>query len=534
MIALPARAPQQLPLLVIVQSDDIYLADSADVVWFHVLRDLDWTRWTQVAGQYYEALWEFNREQARGRAEKGRAAPNPETQRQATLRLVAQRPTEQGSGPVLAAPSSEPPQVLQPLALRPGVVPMRLAGRRPKCFYAMLKAFLGALLRGRPAEPEIVHEMLVSNPAFARACGFTLPVVVDERLGARYASSDIPSLRKLEQFDQILTACGLWDVLALGAVRENLSSGKLEVGPTLVHDTTHYEAHSRRTAVELEPKKADGKARKKSHPRTTKNCRCKDRAVCPHPWISADPGAGTVVKTGGVMHWAHKASTLCFAGQDMLLDAVVMSDAASHDSKSVEPHLARLFERFPELEGLVVGLLDDGAADDEGLKERVREDFALELVTSQNPRGRKALTRELPRGIAKVTPTGTPVCLAGLPMDFLGCRHDTQHFLFTAPDQDDGSPACQGCALKTQCCRPGAKRRHVSIPFSRLPWIDPDLPQLGRRHAWLMAARTVIERVHNRMKWVYGEPRLRKRGPCSVQAMLDKTLWAMHVVLAHS
>ncbi len=538
MVALEDRAPQQLPLIHFTERDDLYLAKAPDVVWFHVLRDLDWPQWLDVAAQYYEALWQFNHEQARTRAKRAPAAVDPETQRQATLRLVSERPTEGGEGSVIAPPAPAPLAIVHVDAsrLRPGVVPVRLAGRRPKCFFAMTKAFLGVLLRGRPAEPEIVHDELVSNPAFARACGFTLPVATDERLAPQYASSNVPSLRKLEQFDQILTAQGLWDHLALDAVRRNLESGKLAVDPTLVHDTTHHEAHSRRTAVELEPEKPDGRPRKKSHPRTTKNCRCKDRERCGHPWISADPGAGTVVKTGGAMHWAHKASTLCFAGQQVLLDAVAMTDAASHDSKSVEPHLARLFRRLPELRGKVVGLLDDAAADDEGLKDRVRRDFEMELVTSQNPRGRKALTKDLPRGIEKVTPTGTPVCLAGLPMDFLGCRHTTGHFLFVAPDSgaDDGRPACEGCPLKAQCCRPGTRRRQASIAFERLPWIDPVLPQLSRRYESLMASRTVIERVHNLMKYVFGEPRLRKRGMASAQATLDKTLWAMHVVLARS
>ena len=536
MVSLADGLPQQLPLLHIVERDDLYLEKAADVVWFHVLRDLDWESWLPVAAQYYEALWQFNQEQARARAQRVPAAANPETRRQATLRLMSQRPTEDGQGPVIAPPAPPPLATMHVdvSKLRPGVVPERLAGRKPKCFFAMTKAFLAVALRGRSAEPEIVHEALVSNPAFARACGFTLPVVADERLGARYAFSDVPSLRKIEQFDQIMTARGLWDHLALDAVRDNLSSGKLAMGPTLVHDTTHHEAHSRRTAVKMEPKKSGGEPRKKSHPRTTKNCRCKDRERCRHPWVSADPGAGTVVKAGGAMHWAHKASTLCFAGQDVLLDAVAMTDGAIHDSRSVEPHLARLFERLPELKGVVVGLLDDGAADDAGLKERVRRNFEMELVTSQNPRGRKALTKDLPRGIEKVTPTGTPVCLAGLPMDLLGCRHTTGHFLFVAPDLDDGRPACDGCQFKAQCCRPGTRRRQASIAFDRLPWIDPGLPQLSRRYASLMASRTVIERVHNLMKYVFGETRLRKRGMASAQATLDKTLWAMHVVLARA
>jgi hypothetical protein len=538
MVANAQRAPQQLPLLHIVERDDVYLAHAEDVEWFRRLRDLQWEPWLPVAAQYYEALWLFNQEQVRGRAQKAAAVPNTETRAAATLRLVTARATEDASAPVIAPPAPAPLAVAHvvSLSLRPGVVPARLAGRPPKCFFAMAKAFLGVLLRGRPAEPEIVHDELVSNPAFARTCGFTLPGAKPLDPRVEPASSDVPSLRKLEQFDQIMTACGLWDRLALDAVRANLASGKLEKGATLVHDTTHHEAHSQRTAVELPAKTEGGKPRKKSHPKTTKNCRCDDRRICSHPWISADAGAGTVVKTGGVMHWAHKASTLCFAGQGVLLDAVAMTDAATHDSRSVEPHLARLFARLPELTGVVKRLLDDGAADDKALKDQVKTDFDVELLTPQNPRQRKALTNDLPRGIAKITPTGTPVCIAGFPMDLLGCRHTSGHFLFAAPNGDDGRPVCEGCplTLKARCCQPGTQRRHASVAFERLPWIDPKMPQLSQRFATAMAARTVIERVHNLMKHVYGEPRLRRRGTASAQATLDKTLWAMHVVLAQT
>ena len=36
-----------------------------------------------------------------------------------------------------------------------------------------------------------------------------------------------------------------------------------------------------------------------SHPKTTKSCKCPDWTNCPHPWVNADEGAGTVVKTNG-------------------------------------------------------------------------------------------------------------------------------------------------------------------------------------------------------------------------------------------
>lgn len=326
------------------------------------------------------------------------------------MRLVAARATEDAAAPVLSPPAPSPLDLVHvdPSCLRPGVVPLRFAGRAPKCFFAMTKAFLGVLLRNRPAEPEIVHAELTDNPAFAGACGFTLPVARDRRLAPEYATSHVPSLRKLEQFDQIMTARGLWGCVAL--------------------------------------------------------------------------------------------------------HAVAMSDAATHDSRSVLPHLARLFERLPELRGRVTVLLDDGAADDPGLKDRVRSLYGIELVTSQHPRGRRALTQDLPRGIERITPTGTPVCDEGVPFDFIGTRHSAGHFLFAAPLDEEGAAICAGCPLEAQCLRPGAVRRHVSIAFDRLPWIDPALPQLSLAYDRLMAQRTVIERVHNLMKLVYGEPRLRKRG----------------------
>jgi len=51
-----------------------------------------------------------------------------------------------------------------------------------------------------------------------------------------------------------------------------------------------------------------------------------------------------VVKSTGKMYWGHKASTISFARQEILLDAVAMTDAASHDSQSLPAHVARVFK----------------------------------------------------------------------------------------------------------------------------------------------------------------------------------------------
>ena len=559
----------QIPLIEFVESDDLYLERQEDILWFGVLRDLDWRSFRPIAARYYEALWQFNVRQAQIRRERDAAQPaNPETESDATLRLLFERATMCEDTPALhELPASAPPQIhVDPQALRPGKVPPRWAGKTPKCFFALFAAFLGVMLRGRPAEPDIVHEELQSNPSFARACGFTLP-----RPDGCYRPTDVPSLRKLQQFDQIMTEAGLWSEAKVAQVTRNLQTGRVHAESTLVHDTTHYTAFSSMQTVEVPPpapsvvpaesqaaaeptaappvearvgeakpaskkgrktKKAK-KARKKSHPKTTKRCRCKDRQHCPHPWINADDGAGTVVKSTGKMYWAHKASTLCFPGQEVLLDAVAMSDAASHDSQSLLPHLNRLFQLHPNLKPVVGRVLDDGAADDQTLKQTLQIDWGIELLAPINPRGRQPIRDDLPRGVDHVTPTGTPVCRAGYPFDFVGCRHDTKRFLFRAPEDAQGVPVCQPCPLRSECYRGADGARQITVPFQRLPWIDPKFPQLSRRFAHAMADRTAIERLHKLMKYDYGDEQLTKRGNAAFQARLDKTVLAMHVILAH-
>lgn len=606
----------QLPLIEFVESDDLFLQDEPDALWFDVLRKLDYRKFQSAAARYYEQLWQFNQQQTQQRNERRANPPsaNPETQPQATARLLFGRPTLDENAPVLyqLAPCQTPSISIRPETLHPGVTPPRFAGRPPKCFFAMFKAFLGVTFAGQPAEPQFVHQKLRENPAFARTCSFTIP-----RADKPERQSDIPSLRKLQQFDQIMTQNGLWGEIALDRVAANLRDGTVRVESTLVHDTTHYLAYSSMRVIDLpklsacdegvlEPATGDlaalvadqsverlaggqgghaadaaeltplaagssspaaavrsdgpaaekaaktpekpentragkksakpskkSKKKRKSHPRTTKACRCEDRDHCDHEWINADAGAGTVVKSTGKMYWGHKASTLGFPEQEVLLDAVAMSDAASHDSRSLLPHLNRLFQRHPDLTGLVTRVLDDGAADDLKLKAAIKEDLEIELLAPINPRRRGPIRDGMPRGIDHLTPRGVPVCRAGYPFELVGVRHDTEHFLFAAPKDEQGQSVCQTCGLRVGCYRGQSGGRQVTIPQSRLPWLDPEFPQLSKRFLKAMARRTSIERLHKLMKFDLGDDRLTKRGNVAFQACLDKTLLAMHVLLAH-
>jgi hypothetical protein len=640
----PAPPARQIPLIHIVESDDLYLADQPDVLWFDVLRSLDYHQFQATAARYYECLYTFNLHQKEQRIERRENPPaaNPETQSQATRRLFEERATvDKESSAIYERPEPQAPLIrVLPREVAPGVTPQRWAGRPAKCFFSMLYAFLGTTLAGERAEPQFVYQRLVENPAFARTCGFTI-----RRPGKAERQSDVPSLRKLQQFDQLMTANGLWEELALNRVAANLREGKIEMEDTLVHDTTHYHAYSSKQMVELstsrdvdvdagktpslsedssapatptsqpvtmvqvgggpvvvgrvevarvpagqaplgrgsaaaksvvspggktsaavapastenattapekaqtaQPKSSSAKKvkaksaakkaktkkkKRKSHPRTTKNCRCSDREHCDHEWVSADLGAGTVVKSPGRMYWGHKASTLGLANQEILLDAVAMSDAASHDSQSVVPHLNRLFTRHPELRDHVKRLLDDGAADDSKLRATVQETFGIEVLAPINPRRRQPIRDNLPRGIDQLTPRGVPVCQAGYPFDLLGFRKDTERFLFQAPKDTNGQWVCLECPHRTGCYRGDSKGRVVTISPELVPWLDRDFPQLSKRYAKAMARRTSIERLHKRMKFDLGDDRLTKRGNSEFQASLDKTLFAMHVLLAH-
>jgi hypothetical protein len=233
------------------------------------------------------------------------------------------------------------------------------------------------------------------------------------------------------------------------------------------------------------------------------------------------------------MYWGHKASTLGLANQEILLDAVAMSDAASHDSQSVVPHLQRLFSQHPDLRAQLTRLLDDGAADDAKSKATVHELFGIEVLAPINPRRRQPIRDDLPRGIDHLTPRGVPVCQAGYPFELLGFREDTERFLFQAPQDNDGQWVCLACPQRTGCYRGVSKGRVVTISPDRVPWLNRDFPQLSKRYAKAMAQRTSIERLHKLMKCDLGDDQLTKRGNREFQASLDKTLFAMHVLLSH-
>ena len=126
-----------------------------------------------------------------------------------------------------------------------------------------------------------------SNPSFARVCGF---VPKEKAKVEAYNARQVPALRKLEQFDQVMRQGGIWEQIKVSEVRTNLLTGVIKKEKELVGDTTHYHAYSGFETVNYEDRK--GHAKKKSQSKVTKPCHCEDWSTCAHAWELSDEGAG--------------------------------------------------------------------------------------------------------------------------------------------------------------------------------------------------------------------------------------------------
>ena len=213
-IHLPAII-EQIPLIHEVYEDDRLLEKSPDAVWYSALKDLLWEDYREIGAAYYDALYHYNK-----LPRESSVSPGPdEDKRQAARRLLMNRPTMDKSLPVIYKPEFKtvPEPRIRPDSIAPGIVPHRTGGPKPKCFFAMFKSFVGVSLMKFAPEPENVHTLLISNLSFARVCGF-IPADSDEA----YWFKHVPSLRKLEQFDQIMREYGLWDRIKWSEVRKNI------------------------------------------------------------------------------------------------------------------------------------------------------------------------------------------------------------------------------------------------------------------------------------------------------------------------
>jgi len=514
----------------IVESDDLVLNQSEEAVWFQLIRNLfqNYKQLHSFAVLYYRFLFLFNQKAITGyRQRKKDQEETDESKQEGRLRLLFDRPTAGNKNTAKLFSTVSPPEV-PPLKdeneIRPGKVPSRFAGRKPKDFYSMYAAFCGTQAMGVDATPENVYNNLTGNPSFARACNFTQPTPNSE------SSTDIPRLRKLEQFDQIMTENGLWSEAKNKTITQNFQQKIIVPEKNIVHDTTHHFAFSGFETVHYPDK--NGKPCKKSQCYTSKNCSCDDKSSCSHLWELVDEGAGTVVKKHNMFHWAHKSSIVGLPDQGVPLIVQAMTDAASHDSSSIIESLSLLNDHFPKVVETAENLLDDSAADDPKLKDAVKKTFQLDLRCHVNPRRRKTLTSDdLPKGMLSLTATGTLRCQAGHEMTYRCIRQGLGYY-YDSPTDELQKDVCSSCPFKPECCHiDNAKGRNVIIPFGKLPAISPEDPPMARRFQTLMKKRPSVERMIYRLKCTLGDRYLSKRGNHNYQASLDKAVLVFHLLL---
>jgi hypothetical protein len=310
----------------------------------------------------------------------------------------------------------------------------------------------------------------------------------------------------------------------------NIKTGIIKKEDVLVHDTTHYHGYSEFITIEYVNEK--GKLVKKSQCKVTKHCGCADKQTCSHEWVLTDDGCGTVVKSNGKMYWAHKAAIMSLADQGIVLDAVAVTDAATHDGQTFYEHIIRLFKDYPEIQDWISHALADAAYDDEKIRRKLFEDYGIVLRTSINPKRRQSIMGEdLPCGMDKLTPFGNLYCENGYEMDYKGTRILVEKFIYSSPCTSDGKPVCVDCSCK-QSCSPNSKTgRTVQIDFDLLSGIDPNDPPMAKRFKAMMKFRPSVERVISVLKKQLGDDRLTIRTNSSFQALLDKTLIVYHQLL---
>ncbi|KJU86189.1 transposase IS4 family protein [Candidatus Magnetobacterium bavaricum] len=195
------------------------------------------------------------------------------------------------------------------------------------------------------------------------------------------------------------------------------------------------------------------------------------------------------------MHWGHKASVIGLPKQGIPLDAVAISDAATHDGETLYPHVEKLFNDHPEIKPWIDTILYDSACDSKPLKDKFQKDFAIDLKTSFNPRGKKDVTEGLPPGIEKITPYGVPICIAGYEMDYKGIiRYEAGKFIYQASTDDNKITVCLPCEHKINCCPNSNTGRIINISFDVIPQINSDDPPMAKRFKAILSRRTSISK----------------------------------------
>jgi hypothetical protein len=540
-----------LPVLFESVDSASVLENPVNEAWLAVVNAISGERFEVLERRYYVALYHFRKQRSRPKLPNTIElyADGEQMALQGMLEQIEQGKADRKQaesegevGNVLfdALPDSQDetlPEVLRDFSKTPQSLTNLLSGRgRPPCDgLCLMRAFLAAPLLGVGDDPTSVHRLLHSNPTFARNCNFQGPLT--RKLSGELTSRSLPSLSVCEEFSEIMTRYGLWNLARQEQVKENIATEALKIEDTISIDTTHADANSHCANVaspeaEAKAKQNGSKPKHRKVPRVCKKCRCghDQWETCEHPWSPTDQGAAVVVKGPTRVHWAHKYSVVAFAESDIPIDVRVCEYAAEHDGKTLIPHLVKLQRDLPEVTRQIRFILADDAY-------RFNRDavgwFGQEarLVVPVHSRRVKPSLADSFAGIDRFTPIGIPVCEGESRFELLGRDITNQRYIWVAPDDDEGRPVCASCPL-AETCLSGGQRRHIRVNRKDLPQIDWDHPQHSTRNRNRYKKRTGVERAIKRLKVDLKGERLTHRGVHRAQAHLDRKLLTLHILLA--
>jgi hypothetical protein len=533
---------------VLFESSDNYavLQDPANADWVALLRAIDGDRFDVLARRYYLALAHFRKRRVRP-ALPGQVEVVAQDRQQALHGMLAaweQRKVDHKQGNAqqvpdvfvdAAAPRDDDlPETLADLSKTPPPLRIVLAGAgRPPCdALCLLRALLAAPLLGVGDDPTSVYRLLRSNPTFAHYCDFVGRGACKQP--GELTSRRLPSQSVCEEFSEVMTRYGLWQLARMQQVRDNLATGVLELENTAVFDTTHIEAHSHcANVVPPGAQLEDGQRPKhRKVPRMRKRCGCGRDSwdSCVHPWVPTDSGAAVVVKGPSRIYWAHKASVASFANSEVPFDARACQYAAESDGKTLLPHLELLARDLPEVVLPLSFILADVAyRENRAAVARFGQNARL-IVPAKGRKARAALAQCFV-GIDRFTPIGVPVCDADHRFEMRGRDIIAQRYIWAAPDDDLGKPVCASCPLATRCLGKG-QRRHIRVPRKDQPQIDWHHPQHFARDRARYKKRTGVQRAIKRLKVDLNGEHLTHRDAHRVQAHLDRKLLTLHLLLS--
>ena len=381
----------------------------------------------------------------------------------------------------------------------------RGAGRRGQPFIAYVKAIQLAPILHLEQNMEAIALHLRVNFDYLIACGF------------HYS----PSARTLQDFDQIMSEAGLWELLCDEAYQINVDDGIINEAEedTLNVDNTHVLAHST-------PNKVIKECRECIHFET-----CTDK-------VSTDETGDWYVKSTCKIFYAHQVGISQLAQSGAPFEKVLLS-GRQYEPDSLKPLLSQGKEKHEHMHFAKINA--DGIFNTKPCKATIEAFYpGAMLYAPVNPKGKLKEQEEPAQGIKIVTKYGNVECIAGHKMVFLTKDVRLQCYVFACPvfnpearqklinmGIDVSGITCQ---CKDQCCPTATQGRIYRVPREHLKQVNWYMPQFSSRFHLVYSLRTKIERLFDRMKKRFKMGIVYRRGIKKIEAHIDKFMALMHIV----